>query len=187
MIERYEQTQDNRLAPTTNIWCSLMLVYAESRMQDKAERVLHVIKRMEKAGNEMDIVAYNTLLKACAKTNTNNEQVRQRVLDISKRTVDILRRSKEFKPNSFTYNSLLWICDKMIQDPEEKRATIKALFESCCDDGEVNAALIGNLNKVAPRDLFFKLVGTYTDQGNYVDIKKLPTTWTRNARHNRRR
>lgn len=38
--------------------CSLMLVYAESRMQDKEERMPHVIKHMEKAGNEMDIVAY---------------------------------------------------------------------------------------------------------------------------------
>ena len=94
-------------------------------------------------------------MKACAKTNTNNEQVRQRVLDISKRTLDVLRRSKEFKPNSFSYNSLLWICDKMIQDPEEKRATIKALFESCCDDGEANTALIGNLNKVAPTRFIF--------------------------------
>jgi hypothetical protein len=186
LLELYERNQEDSVAPTTNVWCALMLVYAESNLEDKAEKVLIAISRMEKLGYRADNVTYNLLLKACSKTSSDNQQTRQRVLDISKGAFELLQRNKALKPDTFSYNSLLWICDKMIQDPEEKRATIKGLFKKCCNDGEVSITLIKTLKKLTSPALFIELInGDKRSTERIVNMKDLPTEWTRNTRHNK--
>lgn len=178
-LEHYEKTKYEGLVPTANVWCALMLCYAESSdIEDKAEKALNVVKRMEQTGTEVDIISYNTVLKACSKSNSGNERIRKRVLEISQIALAALRNREGLKLDSYSYNSLLWISHKFIDDPEEKVATIKALFNNCCNDGEVNKLVFDTLKRVAPRDLFSMLVG---------NDKDLPAEWTRNAGRFRRK
>lgn len=181
LLKEYNKTQKESLFPSLNVWNTLMLVYAESKLEDKAEKALHVLSRLEDSGNKGDSVSYNSILKACSKSNSKKRQIRKRVLEISHIALHALRSRKDLKPDSYTYNSLLWISDKFIDHPEERRATIKALFQSCCNDGEVNKFLIGTFKKVAPRDLFLELIGDKMGIDEFIDIQNLPREWTRNS------
>ncbi len=186
----HEKRKTHRNAPSTHIFNSMMFVYANSNLPDKAEMVLGVIGRMEEAGIRPDTVSYNTLLKACSKTNVNADvEVKRRAVDISKEAFRSMQQRVDIRPDAFTFNSLFWICHKMVDDPEEQVATIRALFERCCSDGQVDASVLNNLKRVAPPNLFLDLVGVHVDgsQTKFVEVQGLPKDWTRNINKRKKR
>ncbi len=185
LLEKYNETHDERLCPSTPLWNSLMLLYAESDIHDKADKALETIRRMEKSGNVADTVVYNTLLKACAKSSGRYPDQRDRVIEISKIALEALRSKKGLKVDSYAYNSLLWISNNCIDDPEEKQATIKALFKSSCNDGEVNKLVFDTFKRVASHELFFELIGS--DKGVSLEALHVPVEWSRNIRQSKYR
>ncbi len=178
LLELHKSTNDHNLAPTTSVWCSLLLVYAESKLQNKAEKALQIIDRMHKEGVTCDMVTFNTLLKACAKTNNFDEPTRLQVLDISKYAFSEIQNRNDLKPDTLTYSSLLWISDKFIIDEEEKRATIKDLFKSCCSEGQVSDGIISALMKIASKDVIKDLLGEELVRKRRVNIGDLPREWS---------
>ena len=179
ILELHRATDDDDLAPTTHLWCSLMLVYAESKLQKKAQKAKKVIERMKVAGAECDTVTFNTLLKACAKTNDFDEETRLQVLDISKYAFSEIQKSKDLDPDTLTFNTLMWISDKFIADDEEKKATIKALFKNCCSEGQVNDNTISTLMKIATKEVVRELLGDQLVRKLKIEIRDLPREWSR--------
>lgn len=183
LLERYQRTKNEKYRPSVGFWCALLLVYAESNRDDMAESSLKIIDRMQEYSNRPNTSAYNLVLKSCAKTKPRNPQTKKRVLEISQIALGALKNETHLHVDVYSYSSLLYICMKFIDNDEEKVATIKALFKSCCEDGMVNASVIQALKKVTRRgNLAVELLGEKLGTIKHVKTSDIPPKWTQNSR-----
>lgn len=159
----------------TSVWSSLLFLYAESKLEDKVEKMLSMIKQMEEC-NQIDTISYNILLKGCSKSNSDSPEQRKRILEISQVAFKALNDEKRLRADAYSYTTLLHICDKFIDDPSEKQATIKAFFRRCCDDGEVNESLFRTFKRVSSHDTYLEAtkIGENMVVNSYDD---LPMEW----------
>merc|ERR1711937_457714 len=117
----FERIMQEKLINTRerDLYNALLLVYANSDLEEKAEKSLKVLQQMKSLNIPPSVVSYNILLKACGSTQTNCESSRKKALDIAVQEFGNLVSSDTLKPDSTTYCSLLWICHYLLKDSEE--------------------------------------------------------------------
>lgn len=176
-IQRLNKSQRHSRELSGPIFNALQSVYIRSGDPNKAKKSLGVIKMMEDYGLRPEVSSYNSVLSACSRPPPDtDEKLRRNAIEIAAKVVEFLRSDdSNLKPDSQSYNSLLWVCDG-ISDENEKRQTIHAVFQMCCNDGLLNRRFLASLKQVA-RDQFFKLVGR---QGGHVNVSDLDPSWSQN-------
>lgn len=109
LVERYEQTQDERLRPNSVVYNCLLAAYAKSGKGTQAADLS--LQLLNKMGDLADVISYNTVLHAMAKSGAPDAGERAQAL------IDAMHVA----PNARTYSTVM---DCWARSSHDDRATI---------------------------------------------------------------
>ncbi len=164
---------------------NLASIYVKRNIENKVNKVLAVFRQMKDLGVQPTIRTYNALLGACAKLPVNSsEESKAYAIHVAVTTLKYMQDSDDpsLSPDSLSYNHVLHACNRNIDDGEERRVAMEAVFRRCCTDGCVNKIILATLNKISG-DHLWSILGMDGRKGGsrYIDIQDLDPSWIRNA------
>jgi hypothetical protein len=153
-------------------------VYIRSNDHQKVQKTLEVIKLMEQNGVKPTLASYKHVLSACSRVPQEaSETLKKKAVEIAAIVLEYLRDNDEIRPDSHSYNTVLWVCN-LISDEQERRETINAVFQMCCRDGYLSRQFLATLKQIAGSSQFYTMVG---HTKGHVDVTLLDPSWSRNT------
>ncbi len=182
---RYNKQRDPLVVDVAN---NLTNIYVQSNMENKVHKVLGVLRKMKDHDVEPTVRTYNHLLSACSRLPVNSSQESKAyAIHVAVTTLKFMQDSGDdpsacLSPDSVSYNHMLHACNRCIDNEEERRVAMEAVFQRCCTDGFVNRIILGTLRKFSGAH-FWSILGMDERRGSqhYIDINDLDPSWSRNA------
>jgi len=163
------------------IFNSLIGVYSRSNIENKVQKALGVIEKMEELGFEPTVTTYNGILSTCSRLPPSAaEKTKRFATTVAVKTMRFLQQHQHLQPDSESYNQMLFVCGT-IKDSEEKSVAIEAVTKSCCNDGYLSRQIISSLGQMSGAS-FWSLLGVKRQEKRFIDINSLDPAWSRNAK-----
>ena len=148
----HESGKRDDLKPSPDSWSLLLLAYAFSETNNKAEKALSLVDRILAFGMTPNTVHYNTILLACAleakKWEHHSTTIESNILRSSTRQVvykvmSVFDQwgSNGLKPNYTTFINLI-NCSQLFEHDHERTTFIKDIFERCKQAGLVDEKMV---------------------------------------------
>lgn len=185
-----EARADDHFRP--NVWTYTAVINAWGRSRDitKPQRVLKLLKRMndryKETGDESirpNLFVYNGVIDACARTPAQGNPKQQgEALKIAFAVYKALKQSKKDKANNVTYGLLFKTAKNLLPEGEERDKVVKAVFDKCKVDGQVDSGVLRQLRQAAGGAFYNELLaGNALDSDGHVDYRAVPAEWRRNC------
>ncbi|KAG7368587.1 PPR: pentatricopeptide repeat domain containing protein [Nitzschia inconspicua] len=149
MMTLYKNGND-ACRPGQKIFGQLMVILAKSNYRSKLQVGRKLLRTMKELSLEPDLMVLNWYIHVCASGSGGSEESRKECWKDAKATLIILRERKR-GPNSQTYNSLLYACHNLFQDPAQSKHEMKWIFDQCKEDGLLDRRFAKTLKKLLPR------------------------------------
>lgn len=143
VVDLMEKCQQRELVQANErLYNTIIRAYIKEDTPCVSKLVQTIVKTMEKQyeiGNEAarpTIFTYNLLLKSCAKSN-NDENEMKVAFNTAIAAFNEIRSNDSLDPDHITYSSLIK-CSTLLPEGEQKNKFIKATITQCAKNGFVN-------------------------------------------------
>jgi pentatricopeptide repeat protein len=170
--------------PTVATYTALIMMYARSRLPNKAVLAASVLERMKqqqlkhaKCQIAPNLISYNAVLNACEHTLVSSDRiVLEECLKVACSTFDQVRNSSpSIQANHVTYASFLGTLTNLLP-PETRQDLVALVFRRCCNAGQASPLVLKKLRHAAGADDQYRLLL----QGHAET--QLPANWTYHVR-----
>lgn len=196
MVEKYETTQDESLAPDSHIYNAVLDSWAKSGYHEaafKANRLLDDMIKYSVKNKKVapDVYSYTDVISACARTTTSAKKKSKRkiygiamdafngmtVRDDGNNNSSVRDASfAPVSPSHVTYGTILNACANLLPQGRERQDTVRDIFTRCQADGQVGDMVVTRLRHAcASATLYQELMNGHTRDS-------LPEDWTRHVR-----
>jgi pentatricopeptide repeat protein len=170
--------------PTVATYTALIMMYARSRLPNKAVLAASVLERMKRQQLKHakfqiapNLISYNAVLNACEHTLASSDRiVLEECLKVACSTFDKVRSSSpSIQANHVTYASFLGTLTNLLP-PETRQELVALVFRRCCNAGQASPLVLKKLSYAAGTEDQFRLLL----QGHAET--QLPANWTCHVR-----
>jgi len=181
MWELYQQG-DESVKPDEFTYNTVINAISKSKDERKAQKALRLLRIMDlnyQSGNEEarpTAITYTAVLNSCAYPAVADQKERLKALDVAQFTLKELQSTPAYgKPNPVTYGTFFKACGNLLpkDGTDTGREIIKATFDQCCREGQLNAMVLKMLNKTTSKELRAELF-----RGKVVaSLRDVPVEW----------
>lgn len=190
-MQRY-RNGENRFRPKLVMFDQVIMLIANSHIQNKTERAWKIFLLLKQAQEELSIKelhpkvhTYNWLL-TCATFEIGDNMSKNpiSILELATKIYTEMKESEDpsLQVDSLTYHNLLNIARKFIPNEVHKRNVIEDIFVRCCLDGLVDRGILKTLHNCSPGIFYERVIG---EDGKgyrpFVDANNYPEVWMRNV------
>mmetsp|Transcript_49917 Transcript_49917/g.53882 ORF Transcript_49917/g.53882 Transcript_49917/m.53882 type:complete len:804 (-) Transcript_49917:126-2537(-) len=164
--------------PSLKTFGILMVILAKSEHKSKLQIGQRLFYQMELYGIDPDLSLLNWYIRVCATVNSKcSRNLQKENWMEALLTFDRIRGNK--LANSHSYNSILYACNSLIYDPNEKCSILSDIFSKCQNDGLVDGRILASLKRFVPPKVFHDLTNL-NPREKRIDMAQIPTSWKRN-------
>lgn len=184
--------------PDTISFNTVINAYATSNKKGADRRaceILAAMKRNYKAGitptAKPNIRTYNACIKACL-CGQGHDTLDEKNITIQRAYAlftELHQTGSEVRPDDHTYNWYLKVVHALCDDDLDKIATVKSVFNLCCQRGLLNYCILDQIREMI--DLYHLGYPFVTTEMNWSElsafhiIRHLPNRWSCNSIHQR--
>jgi len=173
------------VAPNAYTYNSLITAIARNKDPHKATHALTILRQMQENPEfRLNSFTYSNVMSACSFTH-GTPSIRNNALKIA---IMVLEESVEKAgPKdrlNIMYGAFFQACANLMQKEAEKvkiEKIIEAAFHQCCEQGQVDDKLLGQVRRACSRQLFLQLFGQYSGFPN-VSIRDIPVEWQKKVK-----
>lgn len=183
-LGRYEEDQDQGMAPNEYAFASTISAWGRSRKFDKALRAREVLNRMIDLYESGRLHArpnthcFTAVINSCAYCE-NDEVEKNAALRIAISTYKDLCASEYGPPNEVTFSSLLTALRNLLPVSKERTSAALNVFRSAAKEGLVDNIVVKRLQSLVPKDNLRELFPS--DIMSIDGDLRVPTEWKRNV------
>ena len=183
MLDEKAKSGFSELEPNAHCFAAAIHAWAYSLEEQKARRACAILSHMKyryenqgKKECQPNVVVYTSVINACACPALESEK--EESFLIAERALNELNQNQRQYgfPNFLTYAAFLRVCATTLEPGAARDETVRSMFTTCCDAGQVGDVVLRNLKLAASNHLYQELIGNY-QQGN--KSWRLPQSWTR--------
>lgn len=214
LLDKLEETSAKGYGPNIVTYTAVIMAWARSPLDNiKAQYALKTLKRInekfKQTGDENsfrpNLYTYNAVLNACATSKNipaeNQEKVTKIMFAVFKALEQQAAKTKQDYPSHITYGILLKGIMNLMPLSDSRDDVVRAIFEKCCRDGQVDTGVIKQLLVSASGELYQQILnscfendddgsnGKRLSQNQLNDPDTvvqdiLPKNWSRNVKIN---
>ena len=159
--------------------------WSRGRSNEKAVLALNTLKQMKQIAKEEPAVnpnlqTYHAALECCGRTVDADLSQYTVALKISFAILQSMTKDG-IEANSMTYSKLLKCVETLLPAGEERNKVALAAFEKARTAGMADALVIKSFQKAADIQVVLKAISEVSDKNGYVDYKRIPQSWKKNA------
>jgi hypothetical protein len=163
----------------------------DPRAVEKAEKILLKLENdyiFGKSTLRPDVTTFSSVINSCA--YYRHSEGREQALEVALRTFQKLCEVEDDHPNNITYGTLFKAIASLKPVGEDREKLVRKLFDQCCDEGFVDAFVLGQVRKASPelyRDLVSEPCGLGSgrpdanNEGVDSILKNMPREWCENV------
>jgi hypothetical protein len=160
--------------PSLKTFGKLMVILAKSEHDSKLQFGKRLFPQLESYGINPDLTLLNWYIRVCATINSRYPQDQRESWTEALITFNKLRGNK--LANSHSYNSILYACNSLICDPDERYSIFRDIFSKCQNDGLVDERILTSLKRFLPPKLYSDLTGL-DPRDRQIDMRHIPSSW----------
>jgi|EP00979_Chaetoceros_neogracilis_P018200 pentatricopeptide repeat protein len=167
---------------------TLITAIARSKDPNKATKAFEVLQILkEKPNIHLNSFSYSTVMNACSYTHGTTS-----VRNIALRTAIIVLEEAVDTADAkdrlnIVYGAFFQTCANLMQKEAEKvriQKIVETVFRQCCDNGQVDEMLLGQVRRACSKQLYLELFGNFATFPN-VKIQDIPGEWRQNVKRRR--
>lgn len=152
---------DGDVRPNVYTYNVLINVVAKSKLPGKAKIAVQLVNRMKEVAIRPITITYNNALNACAYSHKERDDSRE-VVQVA---TMILKEAQETSgANYISYSTYLRVIRFFVYDRLEQWRLIRKTFRRCCEDGQLNPAIMKQIRPVLSPHQYGLLVSEATDK-----------------------
>jgi hypothetical protein len=160
--------------PSLKTFGKLMVILAKSEHESKLQFGKRLFPQLESYGIDPDLTLLNWYIRVCATISSRYPQDQRESWTESLNTFNTLKGRK--LANSHSYNSILYACNSLIHDPDERYSIFCDIFSKCQNDGLVDGRILTSLKRFLPPKLYSDLT-TLDPRDRQIDMRQIPSSW----------
>ena len=160
--------------PSLKTFGKIMVILAKSEHDSKLKFGRKLLSQLESYGIDPDLTLLNWYIRVCATINSRYPQDQRESWTEALITFNKLRGNK--LANSHSYNSIVYACNSLISDPDEKYSILRDIFSKCQNDGLVDERILTSLKRFLPPKLYSDLT-TLDPRDRQIDMRHIPSSW----------
>ena len=179
LLDTIEQTSAKGYGPTIVTYTAVIMAWARSPLDTiKAQYALKTLKRIsekyKQTGDENsfrpNLYTYNAVLNACATSKNipaeSQEKVTKIMFAVFKALEQQAAKTKQDYPSHITYGILLKGIMNLMPLSDSRDDVVRAIFEKCCRDGQVDTGVIKQLLVSASGELYQQILNSCSDEND---------------------
>jgi hypothetical protein len=186
LVRPINRRPSQNVALTRFIVNKVIRAYAQPNQPEKAQNAKRVFDRMLTLHDNGFLAevperdAFIAVLKACSHARGISYE-KKRELDIVKIMYALICNGKYCSHNEASYGAYIGAVRNCMERSPIRTSVLKMSFERCCNEGFVDAFILGQLKRsLTPRE-FEEIVGNAVPTKGIIETNDLPTYWCRNV------
>jgi len=167
---------------------TLITAIARSKDPNKATQAFEVLTKLkEKPDIQINAFSYSSVMSACSFTHgtpsVRNTALRTAIIVLEEAVVTADAKDRL----NIVYGAFFQTCANLMQKESDKvriERIVEAVFHQCCDNGEVDGMLLGQVQRACSKQLYLRLLGNFPSFPS-VKIQDVPAEWQKNVRRRR--
>jgi len=176
--------------PNEYTYNCLISTHARSNDNEKVKKAVEILRKMQDEKRPIpNLFTFNAVLNACAFTKGTKSQRINALKTAILIFEEALNISKNGDPVNVTYGAFFQACGSLMKTEDERKKIqkiVEAAFHRCCQDGQIDRKLLGQIKKASSKELYFRLFGKF-DAYPEIQMKDIPMEWRQNIRNNRKK
>jgi len=191
-VDKNDQNKNESFTVVFNTAIKAVERSGERRKDQVAFHFLTMMKECHKDGilnAPPSVRTYNAFIRSCAFTDGGRNE-RSEAFNTAVEALEEMRALEGVELDMYTYPAAFRACQELLLiNCEEDLERMRNIFESCCEDGLVDALVLKNMSNFLPQAFMMSLLRTRKVPAS-VRLKDLPHSWRRNiysAKHSGRK
>jgi hypothetical protein len=165
-------------APDIGTFNSVLRAIANDyELADKPSHMENINKQIEALNLRPDLITYNTILRCCATTTSNDVKIKQKAVRIATETLLKIEKTGHLMPDPYTFNFFMKVCDRHTTG-DNKLKLVKIAFQYCKESGQFSAPVLSSMkNALRPQELLSILHVNDSQALQSLTIYDFPKEW----------
>ena len=164
----------------------------EKRKANQAEEIFKTMIQRSIYDEECkpDVVTLNTILNACAFTQTVDETISSNALKVAVKAFELFQDESSTlePPNHLSYGLMLMVFNQLLPPGTLRTNLMKNIFYQCCQAGCLSGFVVTQLQRgvsnIDLKELFGNAVIVDKTKIIRIDKRKVPKEWSRRLKNN---